>query len=35
LPMRHGVRPNTLHVIFDLATLAILVALAAIHALTR
>jgi hypothetical protein len=35
LPMRHGVRPNTLHVIFDLATLAILVALAVIHTQTR
>ncbi len=32
LPERHGVRPNTLHLIFDVLTLAILATLAVIHA---
>lgn len=32
LPERHGVRPNTLHVIFDLVTLAVLATLAALGA---
>jgi hypothetical protein len=32
LPERHGVRPNTLHVIFDVVTVAILIALALLTA---
>jgi hypothetical protein len=32
LPERHGVRPNTLHVIFDMVTVAILIALALLTA---
>lgn len=32
LPERHGVRPNTLHVIFDFATLAVLATLATLGA---
>jgi hypothetical protein len=32
LPERHGLRPNTLHVIFDVVTLTILAMLAVIHA---
>lgn len=32
LPERHGVRPNTLHVIFDIVTLAVLATLAVIQA---
>ena len=35
LPMRHGVRPNTLHVIFDVATVAVLATLAVIYTQSR
>ncbi len=31
LPERHGLRPNTLHVIFDVVTLAVLITLAVIQ----
>jgi hypothetical protein len=30
LPQRNGITPNTLHVIFDIATLAVLIVLAAV-----
>ncbi|MGA8102713.1 MAG: hypothetical protein WB869_11190 [Candidatus Acidiferrales bacterium] len=35
LPERNGIRPNTLHVIFDLATVAILIVLAVLTATQR
>ena len=35
LPMRHGVRPNTLHVIFDVATVGVLATLAVIYTQSR
>jgi len=35
LPERHGVRPNTLHVIFDVVTVAILITLAMLTAQAR
>jgi hypothetical protein len=35
LPERHGVRPNTLHVIFDVMTVAILITLAVLAMQTR
>ena len=35
LPARNGVRPNTLHVIFDFATVAILILLAVLTAQPR
>jgi hypothetical protein len=35
LPERHGVRPNTLHVIFDVVTVAILITLAVLAMQTR
>ena len=35
LPERHGLRPNTLHVIFDVVTVAILITLAVLTAQAR